>query len=77
MGEQLEWGLNSAGRLVIESGDAADFATETTTFYMLAGSSGDVLRFVLVHRVNGALRASDSGAGTQPDTLEVLTLIRN
>lgn len=76
VGEDFEWGLNSDGRLVVETLGGDDFDSETITFYMLAGSGGDVLRFILVHRVNGELRTGDPSTGEAPEALELLTLQR-
>ena len=74
--EDFEWGLTADGRLVVTvAGDTA-FDTETLTFHLLAGSSGDLLRFVVVHRENGALRVGDADAGEAPDALSVVTLLR-
>ena len=44
---------------------------------MLAGSGGDLMRFVIVQRTNGSLDMSGADAGTVPETLDVLTLLRN
>lgn len=74
VGEDFEWGLTSDGRIVVET--ASGFDNETITLHLLAGSGGDLLRFVAVHRDNGALRPHDPSTGEAPDTLQLLTLIR-
>ena len=74
--EEFTWQV-SDGRLVVETSGDTDFDSETLTFYMLSGSGGDLLRFVAVHRVNGALREIDPTSGEMPDTLMVVTMIRN
>jgi hypothetical protein len=77
VGEDFTWRVSSDGRLVVTtSGDTA-FDTHTLTFYMLTGSSGDLLRFIAVERVNGVLREIDPSSTEMPDTLMVVTMIRN
>ncbi len=75
--EDLEWSLSSDGRLQVATAGEAAFDNETVTLHMLAGSSGDLFRFVAVHRVNGELVDFDASTGELPETMEILTLIRN
>ncbi|MDH3642898.1 MAG: hypothetical protein OES38_12430 [Gammaproteobacteria bacterium] len=74
--EDFTWQLAN-GRLVVETSGDTTFDNETLTFHMLAGSGGDLLRFVVVQRVNGALREVDPTSSEMPEAMMVLTLIRN
>ncbi|MEM1435098.1 MAG: hypothetical protein AAGG11_13650 [Pseudomonadota bacterium] len=76
VGEEFTWGL-SEGRLVLQSSGDNSFDDETATFYLLPESNGDLLRFLVVRRVNGVLEAFDPSTGEVPDTLMLLSLIRN
>ena len=76
VGEDFTWQVVN-GRLMVETSGDTSFDNETLTFYMLAGSGGDLLRFVAVQRDNGVLREVDPTSSEMPDTMMVLTLIRN
>ena len=76
VGEDFTWQL-SDGRLVVNtSGDGA-FDNDTLTLHLLSGSGGDLLQFLGVERVNGELREVDPSSTEAPDTLMLITLIRN
>ncbi|NNF16849.1 MAG: hypothetical protein HKN70_08870 [Gammaproteobacteria bacterium] len=71
------WGISSAGNLVVEIAGDSSFDTLRMTFHLLAGSGGDVLRFVMVNRVNDVLHSHDTSTGQDPDALSVVTFMRN
>ncbi len=76
VGEDFTWQLGD-GRLVVNtSGDGA-FDNDTLTLYLMSGSGGDLLHFLGVERVNGALRDADPTSTDAPDTMKLITLIRN
>lgn len=75
--EDFVWHINGAGRLIVELSGGDDFENETLTLHMLAGSNGDLLRFVAVNRENGVLVAVDPNSGETPDTVMTLELVRN
>ncbi len=74
--EDFTWQI-SDGRLVVNtSGDGA-FDNDTFTLHLMTGSGGDLLQFLGVDRVNGELREVDPTSTEAPDTMQLITLIRN